>query len=203
MQIAPTLVTFANKPDTRQLAKKTAPLTSPAGNGLMQAASLITGGFEYYALSHAATGHGTVGTGYQAAAGVSVALGVYSGVQGLRTKITPDLVNAALRDANGGHDLNPADAQELAGKFTKRLHMGAAISLATSFLSAGAILTGAQGLGIGAFAGQIGGLGYTGYATYKTIQETKEVLARQNPQPQGPAPQPQQPPAPAPVAIAV
>src|SRR5256885_359480 len=90
----------------------------------------------------AAFGHGTAGTALQIIGGINAGVGVYRGVKSIASHVSSEQVNAALKDANGGKDLDKNDSASLASNINTRAHLDGAVTTGSSLALGAAIVTG-------------------------------------------------------------
>lgn len=202
MQIAPMTFTpvRAQKSDAMLKAIGAAQAQPQGGaSALLSVASLVSTPVGLYAVGKAAFGNGEAGNVVKGIAGVGAAIGIYRGVAGLVSNRSADEINNALKEANGGRDLAPGDAEYLASKVNTRSHIASAAGLGNSIASGAAIATGNMAAGLVALALKAVDLGYGVYSTAQTLKDFQEVLQRQPapapPAPAQPAPAPQPAPA--------
>ena len=143
--------------------------------------AVATTPFDVYATGRAALGYGVSGLSVKAIAGLHVAMGTYSSIRGLVTRIKPDAVNEMLKKSNGGVDIDPTDCKRMARHMTGRSRISAAIGLGNCVASGMAIAMGSMVAGITALVLKAGGIGYDLYAGLQTAREAADILQHQVP----------------------
>ncbi|MBM3463921.1 MAG: hypothetical protein FJX76_17640 [Armatimonadetes bacterium] len=192
MMIGPVTFTPANTKNgalMKAVAQSNKPQAEGGASAVLSVASLVTTPVGLYAVGKAAFGRGEAGNVVKGLAGAGAAIGLYRGIKAVATSQTPAQINDALKEANGGRDLDPADAEKLAKSVNSRSHLGGIIGVGNSALTGAAIVTGNMALGLVALAVKFADIGYGVYSTAQTLKDFNEVL-RNQPAPTPPAPTP-------------
>lgn len=150
-------------------------------------ASTLTAPVELWEVGKAGFGGGEVHDALKVVGGAHSALNAYKAVRGLMSKVSPEQINELLKPSNGGKDLDPADAQMLAGKINTRARINSSILMGNAVACGAAIATGNLAAGIVALtlkAATIGSAVITGAQTVRDIQGVLHPPAQQaTPQP--------------------
>src|SRR5260221_11835299 len=103
-------------------------------------------------------------------AGLHVLNGVVGHGQNLFSNVKPEQFNEALKDSNGGRDLNPADLKALAGKYNRAQRIAGLAGLANEATTGAAIYTGNVGLGVLAIVLKFANMGVHGAIGVKQVK---------------------------------
>ena len=165
--------------DLQAAVQGAAAITAAQQRGVGQLVSLagsLTAPVDLWVSGKAAFGNGEAGAVLKGLGGVHVAVGTYKAVRGFATKVTPEVINEALKPQNGGKDLDPADAEMLASKINQRARITSSVALGNYIASGAAIATGNMAAGIVALALKVASVGTNVATAAQTVKDIQDVL---------------------------